>query len=122
MSKRKNISLVEEAENNLNELAKRLKLPQSEIIAIALKKYINEMNGVAEAEAEKCYNQLSKSVELLEITRDYEPESWSEKSNEILELLNKAHDPLMYYFNQKILDKNPEFIDEDGEFSAEIFK
>ena len=122
MSKRKNISLVEEAENNLNELAKRLKLPQSEIIAIALKKYINEMNGVAEAEAEKCYNQLSKSVELLEITRDYEPESWSEKSNEILELLNKAHDPLMYYFNQKILDKNPEFIGEDGEFSAEIFK
>lgn len=109
MSKRKNISLVEEAENNLNELAKRLKLPQSEIIAIALKKYINEMNGIAEAEAEKCYNQLSKSVELLEITRDYEPENWSEKSNEILELLNKAHDPLMYYFNQKI--------DKDGELS-----
>lgn len=111
MSKRKNISLIQEAENNLNELTKRLNLPHSEIIAIALKKYIESMNGVAEAEAKICYNQLSNTILRLESIRDYEEDKWTEKDSKMLEILNKSLDPLMYYFNEKILSENPNLLD-----------
>ena len=118
---RRNIYFKEDAEKNLETLSKNLNKSMSDVISIALEFYLLSVSSRADVEFDKCYKQLTKSVEYLQACRDYgngegntAPEPWTDHDDEILELLFKAHEPLMYYNNEKIFREHPEYLDEDG--------
>ena len=94
----KNIYLNQETNSLLEDLSKKLGKPFSQVIEIALNKYSVENRSMAEFRL--CHEQLKKSVEHLKNCRDYEP--WTKQDEKILEVLFKAHDPLMEYNNYLI--------------------
>lgn len=109
---RKNIYFNQETESLLVDLSKKLDKSMSDVISIALNKYRDDMETRSMEQFRLCHDQLSKSIEYLQACRDYGPdaenaEPWTEKDDEILELLFKAHDPLMYYNNNLVFTENP---------------
>lgn len=117
---RKNIYFNQETESLLVDLSKKLDKSMSDVISITLNKYRDDMESRAMTEFRLCYDQLSKSIEYLQACRDYgtnaeNAQPWTNEDNEILELLNKAHDPLMYYNNDLIYKNHPDWFDQDGE-------
>lgn len=119
----RNIYLNQETDDLLVNLSKKLNKPFSKVIEIALNKYLDDVENRSMTEFRLCYAQLTKSIEYLQACRDYGTEAenaepWSDKDDEILELLNKAHDPLMYYNNNLVFKENPELL---GEFFPEIY-
>lgn len=119
---RRNIYLNQETDNLLHDLSKKLDKKISQVIEIALNKYRDDVESRSMKEFRLCYAQLTKSIEYLQSCRDYgkaeNAEPWTDKDDEILELLNKAHDPLMYFNNNIVFKANPELL---GEFFPEIY-
>lgn len=116
----KNIYFNQETNCLLEDLSKKLNRPFSQVIEIALNNYRDEVESRSMEQFRLCHEQLSNSIMYLQACRDYgadqgHPEPWSKKDDEILELLNKAHDPLMYYNNDLIQMEHPGWFDEDGE-------
>ena len=111
----KNIYFNQETNSLLVDLAKKLDKPFSQVIEIALNKYRDDVESQSMEQFRLCYDQLSKSIMELQACRDYgadaeNAEPWSDKDDEIFELLNKAHEPLMYYNNNLIFSKNPKLL------------
>ena len=120
----KNIYFNQETVSLLEDLSKKMNKPFSQVIEVALNHYRDEVESRSMEQFRLCHEQLSNSIMYLQACRDYgadqgHPEPWSEKDDEILELLNKAHDPLMYYNNDLIEKENPDWFDEDGEFKID---
>ena len=120
----KNIYFNQETVSLLEDLSQKMKKPFSQVIEIALNNYRDEVESRSMEQFRLCHEQLSNSIMYLQACRDYgadqgHPEPWSEKDDEILELLNKAHDPLMYYNNDLIEKENPDWFDEDGDLKID---
>jgi hypothetical protein len=120
----KNIYFNRETNGLLEDLSKKLGKPFSQVIEIALNKYRDDVESRSMEQFRKCHEQLGNSIMYLQACRDYgadqgHPEPWSDKDDEILELLNKAHDPLMYYNNALIHKEHPDWFDEDGDLKID---
>lgn len=120
----KNIYFNQETVSLLEDLSKKLGKPFSQVVEIALNKYRDDVESRSMEHFRLCYKQLTKSIEYLQACRDYgngegceSPEPWTEKDNEILELLFKAHEPLMYFKNDLIESEHPEWFKEVGDIN-----
>ena len=113
----KNIYFNQETNSLLEDLSKKLGKPFSQVIEIALNKYRDDVESRSMEQFRLCHEQLGNSIMYLQACRDHgtESEPWTDQDDKILDLLNKAHDPLMYYNNDLIQKQNPDWFDEDGE-------
>lgn len=104
----------------LVEMSASLNKSMSEVIQIALTSYREQNERRAEEELRKCSKQLSESIQILEISMDYNegatnPDIWTDKDEEIHRLLWEAYNPIMNYNNAKIRMDHPDWFDEDGD-------
>lgn len=120
----KNIYFNQETNGLLEDLSKKLGKPFSQVIEIALNKYRDDVESRSMEQFRLCHERLSNSIMYLQACRDYGTEAenaepWTDHDDEILELLFKAHEPLMYYNNSLIHKEHPDWFDADGEMKID---